>query len=277
MSGSRCLIVNADDFGASPAVNAGVVEAHERGIVTSASLMATGAAFDEAVAASRAHPRLGVGVHLAWVGVHPISPPAQVRTLVGQDGRLAGGWMAFCWRWATRQVDYDEVEREGAAQIERVLATGIRPDHLNGEQHLHMLPGMFERVVRLAHRYHIPAIRVTWEPALDWWGDLRRWPGLVRRRMLHWAAAAAGRAEAEFWRPVACFGLADSCQLEESRLLRFIQGAGEGVSEVMCHPSRANGEPGDRPRELAALTSPDVREAIAMRGITLTTFGEAAK
>ena len=59
------VVVNADDFGASPAVNAAVVRAHREGVLTTASLMVTGAAFDEAVQLARATPTLAVGLHLA--------------------------------------------------------------------------------------------------------------------------------------------------------------------------------------------------------------------
>lgn len=61
--GARYLIVNADDFGASAGVNRGILECHTRGVVTSASLMVTGRAVEEAVSASRDHPDLAVGLH----------------------------------------------------------------------------------------------------------------------------------------------------------------------------------------------------------------------
>jgi chitin disaccharide deacetylase len=59
----KCLIINADDFGASTGVNKGILECHTRGVVTSASLMVTGRAVHEAVAMSREHPALAVGLH----------------------------------------------------------------------------------------------------------------------------------------------------------------------------------------------------------------------
>ena len=64
----KFLIVNADDFGASAGVNRGIVECHTRGVVTSTSLMVAGRAVDEAVALSRAHPDLAVGLHFDVCG-----------------------------------------------------------------------------------------------------------------------------------------------------------------------------------------------------------------
>jgi predicted glycoside hydrolase/deacetylase ChbG (UPF0249 family) len=83
MTGTLELIVNADDFGISEAVNRGVVEAHERGIVTSASLMAAGPAFDHAVELARRCPRLAVGVHLTLTEQQPLTETPSLLTAEG--------------------------------------------------------------------------------------------------------------------------------------------------------------------------------------------------
>jgi predicted glycoside hydrolase/deacetylase ChbG (UPF0249 family) len=59
----KYLIINADDFGASAGINRGILDCHTRGVVTSTSLMVTGRSVREAVALSRDHPGLAVGLH----------------------------------------------------------------------------------------------------------------------------------------------------------------------------------------------------------------------
>jgi predicted glycoside hydrolase/deacetylase ChbG (UPF0249 family) len=106
------LIVNADDFGASSGVNRGIMECHRAGVVTSASLMVTGAAAQEAIALSRANPELAVGLH--W-------------DVVGEDERD----FDLC--------DEQAVRREFAAQLDRfVVAVGRAPTHVDSHRHMHL-------------------------------------------------------------------------------------------------------------------------------------------
>src|SRR5919199_1733575 len=120
MSDARALIVNADDFGLSPGINAGVAAAHERGIVTSASLMVRWPAAGEAAAYARAHPALSLGLHVdlgewayrdgAWVQLYQVVP---------EDDRAAVA---------------EELSRQLAAF--RALV-GRHPTHLDSHQHVH--------------------------------------------------------------------------------------------------------------------------------------------
>src|SRR5262245_41214934 len=85
----RRLIVNADDFGVSEAVNEAVIRAFTTGVLTSCSLMVTGAAFEHAVALAQAHPGLAVGIHLVTVMGRAVLPPAEIPTLVDAAGNFA--------------------------------------------------------------------------------------------------------------------------------------------------------------------------------------------
>ncbi len=117
---SRCLIVNADDFGMSAGVNRGIIEAHSRGIVTSASLLVRWEAAVEAVALSRECPRLGLGLHID----------------LGEWAYRNGNWVALYEVVSLR--DRDSVSREVFRQLElfRQL-TGRNPTHLDSHQHVH--------------------------------------------------------------------------------------------------------------------------------------------
>src|SRR5215831_16969412 len=153
------LIVNADDLGWTAGVNRGIAEAHRNGIVTSASLIANGAAFDDGVGVARALPAMGVGVHLNLSDGRPLSQG--VPSLVDEQGKLTGGPKQLLIKLARRRLKLAEVEREWNAQIERVRAAGISPTHLDGHKHVHMLPGLFPVALRLAKRHLIAAIRIS--------------------------------------------------------------------------------------------------------------------
>lgn len=110
----RLLVVNADDFGLSTGTNAGIVRAHERGIVTSTSLMVHGRAAQEAAAYARAHPRLSVGLHVDL-----------------------GEWVYEADEWVTR-YERGPVEEEIPRQLERFRElVGRDPTHLDSHQHVH--------------------------------------------------------------------------------------------------------------------------------------------
>lgn len=271
---ARQLIVNADDLGMSPQVNEGIARAHHRGLVTSTSLMAGREAWDDAVHVLRASPRLAVGVHLTWVDGRPLSAARAVPSLLDRQGRFLPAWPAVVRRYAAGRLALDEMEQEAQAQIERVIGAGLKPDHLDSHEHVHLLPGVFERVVRLAQRYEIPAIRVSAEPAFDWIGDVQSCFGVLRRGALRVLSRRARRvaAAAGVWTAPRCYGIADSCRLSEPRLLRLLRQLPEGVSELMCHPGTGLESFGNRPRELQALTSPAVQQLSAGQGIALTTF-----
>lgn len=157
------LIVNADDLGWTDGVNRGILAAFHRGIVTSASLLANGPAFAEAVKAAKAAPRLGVGVHLNLSDGSPVADRESVMSLLNDEGSFADGPQGLLLKRARRKLVLDEVEEEWDAQIQKVRDAGIRPTHLDGHKHVHMLPGLFDIAMRLAKNHGIEAIRVSLE------------------------------------------------------------------------------------------------------------------
>src|SRR2546421_10189636 len=146
ISGDRKrLIVTADDVGLDRGMTEGAIRAQREGIVTACSVVANGREFDDAVARLRDVPSLEVGVHLALV---------EERALT--TGRaMPRNYARFLF---ARRTD---VEPELRAQIEKVLASGLRVTHLNGHQHLHQLPRVGRVVARLAREYGIGYVRVV--------------------------------------------------------------------------------------------------------------------
>ena len=279
----RRLIVNADDFGLHAAVNRGILTAHTEGIVSSTSLMAGGAAFDDAVRIARHCPQLGVGVHLTLVGASPLLPVAEVSSLLDESGDFYGSYPLFIKRFLRGKIRLAEVERELAAQIDRVRMAGIQPSHLDSHQHLHVLPGIGGLVLDLARRFSIRAIRIPAEPVafigatpatvgrLVGRGGLTMLANLFRQH----AAAAGIRTSDHF------FGMLAGGQLTEPAILAILRRLPPGDSELMTHPGFADESLADAFRwdyqwdaERQALTAPAVRALLAERQIRLISFRE---
>ena len=143
------LIVSADDLGLTPGVNQGILRAFQEGIVTTASLLVTGKAFEEAVALARQNPELDVGLHLTLVEERAVLGHEVLPTQVDETGRFPRTNGEFFRRAFLGRISWDDVEREIAAQIARFQKTGLRLSHVNSHQHLHMFPPVFQIVSRL--------------------------------------------------------------------------------------------------------------------------------
>ena len=269
------LIVNADDYGLSPGVNAGVLAAHCDGLVTSATLMANLPAAAEAVAL--APPTLALGLHLNLTTGEPCAGPARVPSLVGADGRLLR-LDRLVLRLGLHQVRPADLEREVTAQIERALQLGAALDHLDGHHHIHLHPAVRPIVLRLAPTYGIRAVRCPDEtPPLGREAPrdrLRRLGVGAAARRLRPRAAAAGLATADHFR-----GLALGLAFDTAALVATLAALPAGITELMCHPGYPDAElaqrtsyAAGRERELAALTSPAAAAVVRARGIRLTTY-----
>jgi predicted glycoside hydrolase/deacetylase ChbG (UPF0249 family) len=127
------LIVHADDFGLSRSVNEGILEAHCRGILTSASVMASGEAFDHAVQLVRATPALDVGVHLTLTEERPALRRTDIPILLNDQRLFHASSGIFMQRYLSQRISLDDVRREIDAQIGRVAAQRVEIGHLHAE------------------------------------------------------------------------------------------------------------------------------------------------
>ena len=152
------LIVNADDFGYTCGVNRGIVDAYRTGILTSASLMANGAAFEDAVERAKAEPGLDVGCHVNLVEGLPLSPSAEIPHLVGPEGRFHSA-SGLALRLVANTIPVVELERECMAQVEKLHRAGIRPSHLDTHKHTHLHPRVASVLARMAQHFSIGWIR----------------------------------------------------------------------------------------------------------------------
>jgi hopanoid biosynthesis associated protein HpnK len=274
MSGHHpLLIVNADDFGIAEPINDGIAAAHDRGIVTSTSLMPTGEAFDHAVALARSRPKLAVGVHLVLTEHTPLSGPSAA-SLVEANGRFPRHAVAFARRQLRRAAAPADVRRELDAQIRRVRDTGLPITHLDGHQHVHVLPGIAAIVAELAAEHRIKAVRY---PAERVRGYMLRSPRYLKRLAEQMALRLlCARSPLDRLRRSDDFvGFYFGGRLDEQNLATVIASLPRsGTVELMCHPGDERMQARDWSyawaAERDALTSPRIRALLAARGVQLT-------
>jgi predicted glycoside hydrolase/deacetylase ChbG (UPF0249 family) len=242
------LIINADDFGFTPDVNAGIVHAHREGVLTATTLMANGAAYEDALRLARETPSLDIGCHLVLV---------QGRSLVtGRDFPQTLNQLVLAL--AKRELD---IYAELRAQIEKVRSADLRISHLDTHKHTHILPQVFRVVLRLAQEFSIPYVRRPLGP-------------LSHRYYRRLAGRYAVRMTDHF------LGFRLTGSLTESSLAAALSSLRDGVTELMCHPGFLGPELQQAPtrlkesrvRELEALTSSRIRELIAAGSIHLEGF-----
>ena len=152
MAAPRYLIVNADDFGQTPGVNEGIIEAHENGMVTSASLMVRWPAAAAAAAYGRSHPKLSLGLHVdlsewtyrneSWTAAYEVVPVHDATAVRG------------------------EVDRQLAAYRDLM---GRDPTHIDSHQHVHREEPGLSVLAEIAARLGVPLRHFS--PAVRYRGD----------------------------------------------------------------------------------------------------------
>lgn len=275
----KFLIINADDFGSSTAVNRAVIRGWREGILTSASLMVTGAAFDEAVELARQNPGLQVGLHLTLVQGRSVLDHGGFPSLTDHRGEfpfdpVLAGMRIFFLKALHRQLR-SEIE----AQLEKFAATGLNLSHVDGHLNIHMHPTVFAILCSLMPRYSINTFRLSRE---RFGTELRissgRAAGKSVDALIFGLLARRCRAELQLRRigfAAEVKGLLNSGGITENYLLRAIDQLQEGTTEIYMHPSETDnpGMPGYlQQEELAALLSEKVRDRIDSLGIILCNY-----
>jgi hopanoid biosynthesis associated protein HpnK len=287
------LIVNADDFGMTRGVNRAIAECHARGIVTSSTIIANGAEFEDAISLARAAPALALGAHLNLSQGIPVAPPHEIPSLLNSRGELFLKPPRLLHRISSKRVRTREIEIELRAQIRRVLGTGISPDHLDGHLHCHVVPGVREIVIQLAQEFGITAVRCPIDLIIR---PPRRSRQTLRARSGHAARRVVAGGVSYFARrfkplldksglryPDHFAGNVYVGAFDLSALRDILASLPEGVTELMCHPGYVDAElaaaggslQSQREKEVEALTSPDIRQLLNASAIHLATYRSA--
>jgi chitin disaccharide deacetylase len=289
------LIVNADDFGLAESVNRGIIVAHRDGILTSTSLLANGSAFDQAIALSRQFPQLSVGVHLNISEGRPASPAAGIPSLVNERGELHLSPFRLWTKIVRRQISLEDIHSECRAQVLKVWHAGVKPTHLDGHLHVHVLPQLSPILIALAREFGIRSIRCPAEDLeatlpLLWKLSGASIAGLERSAIAYGVSSFARRFKeqlrmAGFVYPSAFLGLAHTGFLDARALSALLAFVPNGSTELMCHPGYASAQVESlgggltraRETEVLALTAPETREIVESLGIRLTNFRDLEK
>ncbi|HWB32622.1 MAG TPA: ChbG/HpnK family deacetylase [Acidobacteriaceae bacterium] len=235
------LILNADDFALTRGINRAVGELAAAAALTSTTLMASGAAFEDSVSIARRHPQLGVGCHVVLVDGRPVSPPEVVPSLVGPGGTFRPTLQQFVPALMTGQIRPDEILREAVAQIRKLQHAGIAVTHVDTHKHTHIFPTVTRCLVEAAELCGVPAIRNPFEP--EWCinlhqGDWKR--RTVVRLMASWRQRFISMEPVRNARLRTTDGtvaISVTGKMDSGALARILHALPEsGTYELCCHP-----------------------------------------
>ncbi|GAB4334982.1 MAG: hopanoid biosynthesis-associated protein HpnK [Leptolyngbyaceae cyanobacterium] len=282
----RQLIINGDDFGFSSGVNQAIIDAHQRGVLTSTSLMVTGDAFEEAVALAKAHPTLAIGLHLVLICGRSVLPPEKIPHLVDADRYFSNQPEKSGVYYHFSAAAHQELTLEIRAQLEKFRQTGLPLSHVDGHLHMHLQPIVLQNLVKLAEEFEIRFIRLPLEElqltlnidranflskilwSLIFRGLRRYGEGLLRTHNIHCTERV--------------YGLLQTGCMTEDYLLHLIPQIRANLVEIYSHPAiPLSGEPdngiGFGQAERDALISDRVRQSIEQSGFHLTNYLQLGK
>ncbi len=289
----RQLIVNADDFGLTSGVNRAIVEAHRDGIVSSATLMATGGAFDDAVQSGRALPNLSVGCHVVLVDGSPVAPASALDTLVAirsaEPEKFYSSLSAFAARATLGGFDREQLVEEITAQIRKLQSAGIEVTHLDSHKHAHLFPEILAAMLRAARICGVRAIRSPFVPmkaimAQHFAGKRTLLKRYGQVRILNSFAPHFRRqmARSGLSAPDGIIGIIETGVLDSVLLRQALTSLPEGTWELVSHPGYADQDLRavrtrlieSRARERDLLTSPELKVFLDQQKIRVINFRE---
>lgn len=248
---TKLLIVNADDFGLSPGVNYGIIEAHRHGLVTSTTAMMNAEGIEHAAEISAGFPSLGVGLHF----VLSYGTPLSAMPSLAREGQL-GKWV---WEVAKQGKLADEdIAAELRQQHDRFVSLfGRPPTHIDSHHHVHFIPQVWQHVSGFAREKGVP-VRIDWQASQQQNILVQGVSGVDRFIRDFYAANVSARFVIE--------------------ALTLATAGDEQSVELMCHPAfidkTAMKSSYCYPRldELEVLTSPALQRAVMELGFRLGTY-----
>ena len=236
------IIINADDFGLTPGVNRAIAELHQARALTSTTLMATGPAFDDAVAVAHANPTLGVGCHFVLTDGIPVSDSKDIPTLLGPDGKtFRPSLIDFIQALLRSKINEDEIQREALAQIQKLQRAGINVTHVDTHKHTHLFPAVLRPLLRVAEQCSVHAIRhpfeQSWSLALGHGSRIRRLQVKLLSSLKTQFEHQPQIRKAHVLTTDGTIGISATGNLYRETLHEILQAIpAEGIFELCCHP-----------------------------------------
>ncbi len=277
------LIITSDDFGLSPGVNRAVERAWQEGILTCASIMPGGSAFDEAVLVAKRNPGLQVGLHLTLVQGRSVLPPESIPELVDRNGCFTDNPVAAGMRYFFDRGLYCQLKREIEAQILKVRDAGILLTHIDGHLNIHLHPTVFTILAELMPRYGISSFRLSRESLRhNLQFDNQRQFGKTVERIIFGSLADNAKPkldELKISYAAEVKGVLNSGRMTEEYILNIIDGLQDGMTEIYFHPGLlpdveiTSRMPDYRhEEELVAITSSAVMDKLKLLQITVQNY-----
>jgi len=277
------LIITSDDFGLSSGVNRAVEQAWQNGILSCASIMPGGNAFDEAVAIAKRNPGLQVGLHLTLVHGYSVLTPDEIPGLVDTQGNFPDNPVSAGMRYYFDTKLRNQLEREIEAQIVRVKNAGIPLSHIDGHLNIHLHPTVFSILSELMPRYGITSMRLSQERLTH---NLRfnreRLAGKAIERFIFGSLANHARPKLDrmgIRYATEVKGVLNSGRMTERYILDILDGLNDGLTEIYFHPGYLPDAEITRrmpdyrhQEELAAITSHAVRLKLKEQHISVQNY-----
>jgi len=268
---SKYAVINADDFGYSKQVNEAIIQAHEKGILSSTSLMVTADKAKEAVDLAKSYPNLGVGLHLVLCCGKSALPPQQVPTLVDKNGNFHDSAAIAGLKYQFIPSARKQLKQEIKAQLELFRETGLKLSHVDGHLHLHTHPLVIQILTELAEEYQIKYIRLPFEE-LSYTLRVDRTSQILKTiyaNVFDWLRQSGEKRLSSY--NVQCldrvYGLLQTGMMSESYLLGLIPQIKTIYNEIYFHPQSIKGD-----GEFQALCSQKVKDMLSSEGFEIVNY-----
>jgi hopanoid biosynthesis associated protein HpnK len=281
----RKIIITGDDFGLALPVNEAIINAHHKGVLTTASLMVGAAFAEDAVERARRYPSLKVGLHLVLVEGHSILKPHQIPDLVDTRGEFSSHLVRTGFKYFFYPDIRRQLEAEIRAQFEAFRKTGLHLDHVNTHNHMHLHPTVLQLILKVGKEYGLKSMRWPHEPPVRSWKASRKSLG---SKLASWIFLSPWMRlmkyllrRARINHNDAIFGMADSGAMSLDLVLRFLQNLPVGVTELYFHPATGRCKEIDltmpsyqHEKEFRALTSEVLLQALQENGLERIAFSD---
>lgn len=275
--------MTGDDFGLSVPVNEAVAQAHQKGILTSTSLMVAAPEVDDAVARANELPDLNVGLHLVLSNGCSSLPASELPDLVDSSGNFSNNLVTSGSKMFFNARAKEQLRDEIRAQFEAFKATGLRLDHVNAHNHQHLHPTVFDAIIEVGKYYGMDAMRLPEEKPLNaliesrkekitrfaTWLFLKPFTLRMKKRL--------GENNIKFNTNV--YGFHHSGHMNLDTLVRILPNLEDGLSEIYLHPATGPWDGIDPAAkdyefeaEYKALIHPRIKRIIEKFSIELTSF-----